>query len=122
MLISKSIFRDYDIRGVYPGELDGPAAMLIGKALGTVFSEMNVKHVVVGRDDRESSPILAKKFIEGILDTGRNVTYIDITLTPIIHFLTCEKGFDAGIMVTASHNPKFYNGFRVDLKNAASIL
>ncbi len=118
MLISKSIFRDYDIRGVYPSDLDGSAALLIGKALGTVFSEANLKSVVVGRDDRESSPVLAKNLIEGILSTGRNVTYIDITLTPIIHFLTCEKGFDAGIMVTASHNPKFFNGFRIDLKNA----
>jgi len=118
MLISKTIFRDYDIRGIYPGDLDGTAALLIGKALGTVFSEMNVKNTVVGRDDRESSPVLAKNLIEGILSTGGNVTYIDITLTPIIHFLTCEKGFDAGIIVTASHNPKYFNGFRIDLKNS----
>jgi phosphomannomutase/phosphoglucomutase len=118
MLISKKIFRDYDIRGVYPEDLDGPAALLIGKALGTVFAEKNIINVVVGRDDRESSPILSKSLIEGLLSTGRNVTYIDITLTPIIHFLTCAKGFDAGIMVTASHNPKYFNGLRIDLKNA----
>jgi phosphomannomutase/phosphoglucomutase len=118
MLISKCIFRDYDIRGAYPGDLDGSAALLIGKALGTVFSERGIKNVVIGRDDRESSPILAKNITEGILSTGGNVTYIDITLTPIIHFLTCVKGFDAGIIVTASHNPKYFNGFRIDLKNA----
>jgi phosphomannomutase/phosphoglucomutase len=116
MLISRKIFRDYDIRGVFPGDLDGPAALLIGKALGTVFAGKNVKTVVVGRDDRESSPVLAKKLIEGLLSTG---TYIDITLTPIIHYLTCTKGYEAGIMVTASHNPKNFNGFRIDYKNAA---
>ena len=118
MLISKKIFRDYDIRGIYPEDLDGEAAVLIGKALGTVFAEKNIINVVVGRDDRESSPVLSKSLIEGLLSTGRNITYIDITLTPIIHFLTCQKGFDAGIMVTASHNPKHFNGFRIDLKNA----
>lgn len=118
MLISKKIFRDYDIRGVYPRDIDGSAALLIGKGLGTMFAERKFKTVVVGRDDRESSPILAKKLIEGLLSTGMQVTYIDIALTPIIHFLTCAKGFEAGIIVTASHNPKDFNGFRIDYKNA----
>lgn len=118
MLISKSIFRDYDIRGVYPSDLDAKAVLLIGKGLGTMFAQRGIKSVVVGRDDRESSPVLTKSLIEGLLSTGSSVTYIDITLTPIIHFLTCEKGFEAGIMVTASHNPKYFNGLRIDLKNA----
>ena len=118
MTISKSIFRNYDIRGVYPRDFDDSSAYILGKALGSDFFQRSVKTVVVGRDDRESSPALAKSFIKGLLSTGRDITYIDITLTPIIHYLTCAKGFDAGVMVTASHNPKDYNGFRIDLANA----
>jgi len=56
-----------------------------------------------------------------LLSTGTNVTYIDISLTPIIHFLTCQEDFDAGVMVTASHNPANFNGFRIDLKNAKPL-
>jgi len=118
MLVSKTIFRDYDIRGVYPRDIDATAALLIGKALGTLLSKKNYIKAVVGRDDRESSPILTKNFIDGLLSTGINVTYIDVTLTPVIHFLTCTEDFDAGVIVTASHNPAQFNGFRIDLKNA----
>ncbi len=118
MSISKSIFRNYDIRGIYPVDLDESTALVIGKALGSDFFQRAIKTIVVGRDDRESSPGLAKSFIKGLLSTGCEVTFIDITLTPIIHYLTCAKGFDAGVMVTASHNPKNYNGFRIDLSKA----
>ncbi len=118
--ISKKIFRDYDIRGVYPDDMNEDIAYLIGKALGTDLFSKNITNIVLGRDDRESSPSLAKNIIKGILEAGCNVTYIDITLTPIIHYLTCAFNFDAGVMVTASHNPKEFNGIRIDLKNAVS--
>ncbi len=121
MILPTSIFRRYDIRGVYPEEINEAAALHIGRGFGTFFNSKGIKNIVVGRDNRLSSPSVAKNFIEGVLSTGCNVTFIDITLTPVIHFLTCTGSFDAGIMVTASHNPANFNGFRVDYKNAVPL-
>ncbi len=121
MHLPKAIFRSYDIRGIYPSELNEIYAEHIGKALGTLLRQKNLKNVVVGRDDRVSSPALQKHFISGLLATGCNVTDIGITLTPVIHFLTFSKKFDAGVNVTASHNPKDYNGFRLDYAQAQPL-
>ena len=120
-MIKESIFRTYDIRGVYPSELNEDAAYNIGLGLGTLFSTKNIKNIVVGRDNRQSSPALCKNLIKGLLETGRNVSDVGITLTPIIHFYTCTQDFDAGVNVTASHNPKEFNGFRIDYKDAYSF-
>lgn len=121
MQITESIFRTYDIRGVYPSEIDEKTAELLGKGFGSFFKTKQVKNVVVGRDNRFSSPSLSKSFIEGLLSSGCNVTYIQQTITPVVHFLTCTHQFDAGIMVTASHNPQEFNGLRPDYKNALPL-
>ncbi len=121
MNLAKNIFRAYDIRGVYPSELHEETAEHIGKAIGTLVKRKVAKNdvnIVVGHDSRPSSPSLNESFIKGILSTGCNVTDTGLSLTPIIHFLVCIKDFDAGIEVTASHNPIEYNGFRLDHKNA----
>ena len=118
MEITKDIFRNYDIRGIYPTELDEKVSYKIGQAFGTFFIKRNLHRIVVGRDDRKSSTSLSESFIKGLLSTGCHVTYIGITLTPVIHFLTCGKDFDAGVNITASHNPKEYNGFRPDYSGA----
>ena len=118
MHIAQNIFRAYDIRGVYPDEIDEKVALHIGKAVGTLIkrksaTDVSPLKVVVGMDDRETSPLLLKKLIEGLVSTGCNVTDVGVTLTPIIHFLTTTQSFDVGINVTASHNPKEFNGFRL---------
>lgn len=118
MKVNRSIFRDYDIRGVYPTDLNEEVAEVIGKAFGSYLVRRGLKNVVVGRDNRASSLFLTENFIKGLLSTGANVTYIGLTLTPVIHLLTCGVEFDAGVEVTASHNPKEYNGFRIDLQGA----
>jgi len=120
-LIKESIFRTYDIRGVYPSDLNEEVAYNIGLALGTLFSSKSIKNLVVGRDNRLSSPSLCRSLTRGLLETGRNVTDVGVTLTPIIHFYTCTQEFDAGVIVTASHNPKEFNGFRIDYKDAYSF-
>lgn len=117
-LPGKSIFRAYDIRGVYPVELNEAYALLVGKALGSFFIRKGFEKCVVGRDDRSSSPSLLNNLIQGLLSTGVNVTDTGLTLTPAIHFLTCHSNFDFGVNVTASHNPKEYNGFRIDYSGA----
>lgn len=118
MNISSSIFRNYDIRGIYPTDISDLAAEHIGKALGTIIKRNGGSKIVVGRDNRESSEALKDRLIAGFVSTGCEVVDVGLSLTPIIHFLTCTEDFDMGIEVTASHNPKEYNGFRIDYKNA----
>lgn len=125
-LLPKSIFRAYDIRGIYEKDLNEDVAKNIGKAYGThlirKLKKASKVSVVIGCDSRKSSPILKKAFIEGLVSTGCDVTDVGISLTPVIHFLTCVFEFDGGIEVTASHNPRQYNGFRLDYANASSFL
>lgn len=118
MQLPDTIFRSYDIRGIYPNEINEAAALHIGKAYGTFLMRRGVDGVVVGMDDRATSPQLMRSLILGLISTGMNVTNIGVTLTPVIHFLTCAWKFRAGVIVTASHNPKDFNGFRFDLENA----
>ena len=120
-MFNENIFKTYDIRGVVGKELDSQTAELIGRSLGTLLLQQNLKKCVVGRDNRLSSPDLSKNFINGLLSTGCDVVDIGLSITPIIHFLTCTSDFDAGVIVTASHNPKEYNGFRIDYANAVSF-
>ena len=129
MVLPKEIFRSYDIRGIYPTQLNEETAVVIGKALGTFLNKHVVstiadeavwwrKHIVVGRDNRESSPAIASNFILGLQSTGCDVTDIGLSITPVIHYLTCTADFDVGVIITASHNPKEYNGFRIDYAKA----
>lgn len=125
MKVPKNIFRAYDIRGIYPDELNADVVEHLGKAFGTLLAEKVSKksglRVVVGQDSRKSSPELTQRLISGLVSTGCVVVDVGISLTPIIHFLTCTKDFDAGIEVTASHNPKQFNGLRMDFKGAQSL-
>ena len=123
MQIARSIFRQYDIRGIYSEEEASPelnpvTGEHIGKAFGTYLIRNGQNKCVVGRDNRESSVTLSDSFIKGLTGTGVYVVDIGITLIPIIHHLTCTDYFEAGAMITASHNPKQYNGIKLDLNNA----
>lgn len=118
MYIPAHIFRKYDIRGIYPTELNEVAAEEIGKAFGSVIRRKGLQNCVLGYDDRESSPSLSKAVTKGLLETGCNVTDVGITLTPLIHFYTSSLSFDGGIMITASHNPKKYNGIKLEFRHA----
>jgi len=109
MLINPKIFKAYDIRGVYPSELNEEAAYLIGRAFARLS---NAKRITVGSDMRLSGPVLKRGLIRGITDEGVSVK--DIGLVPIdaIYFCVGKLKDEAGIMVTASHNPTEYNGFK----------
>ncbi len=120
-LPEKSIFRAYDIRGVYPTEINEDYALLIGKALGTFFIRKGFDKCIVGCDARSSSPSISKNLINGLLSVGVDVTDTGLTLTPAIHYLTFHSDFDFGVNVTASHNPREYNGFRIDCAGARSF-
>lgn len=119
MNIDKISFREYDIRGIYPSQIDEEGAFFIGAAISTFLKKNNLgSKIIVGHDNRLSSKSLYKKLISGLVHSGADVSGIDLSLTPIIHYLTCTNDFDFGILVTASHNPSEYNGFRLDYKGA----
>jgi len=110
--LSKKIFREYDIRGVFATELDENTAYLIGRAFGSKLRELGKNLTVVAYDNRLSSPILEKKLIEGIIACGVNVKRLGLATTPMCYFAANYLNINASMMITASHNPKEYNGFK----------
>lgn len=108
--INPSIFKAYDIRGIYPNELNEEVARKIGQ---TFIAYTGAKKVVVGRDTRLSSPQLFKALTEGIVEQGADVFDIGLISIDCLYFSVGHYGFDGGIMITASHNPKQWNGFKI---------
>lgn len=113
MGISPYIFRAYDIRGIYNEELTKEGAEEIGKAYGTYIQANDKKDVIVGMDSRMSSPILKEGLINGLVSTGANVVDIGLVTTPIYYFSREIYNINPGVMITASHNPPQYNGFKM---------
>lgn len=108
--INPAIFKAYDIRGVYPTELDETTATQIGKALA-VFSKATT--ALIGKDARLSSEPLFHALVQGLREQGVNVIDIGICSTPIFYFACNHFKTDIGVMITASHNPPEYNGFKI---------
>jgi len=109
MQVNPSIFKAYDIRGIYPTDLDEPSAYLLGRAFATFLS---ADKVVVGRDMRLSGPALFAEVTRGLTDQGADVIDIGMVSTDQYYFACATLGLP-GMMVTASHNPKAYNGFKM---------
>jgi phosphomannomutase / phosphoglucomutase len=116
-MFKDSIFREYDIRGVVGRDYDEEFSFILGKAFGSLIREGNrdAKRVSVGRDARLSSETLAAKLIQGIVSTGINVYDIGLCPTPLQYFSLYHLNLDGGIMLTGSHNPPEYNGFKVSV-------
>src|SRR6476661_9795857 len=104
-----ALFKAYDVRGVAGDELTTDIAYRVGRALVTYLA---ADRVCVGRDMRVSSPELADALIAGALDQGADVTDIGLISTDGLYFAVGQHAFPAGVMVTASHNPGEYNGFK----------
>ena len=111
--LSASIFRAYDIRGVIDKTLDAGIARKIGQAVGTVTLEKDAGPVVVARDGRLSGPYLHEGMIEGIISTGCDVLDIGAAPTGVLYYAAHEHANGSGVMITGSHNPPDYNGFKV---------
>lgn len=112
------IFKAYDIRGVYPEELDEELARKIGNAFAV---HIGSGPLVVGRDMRVSSPSIAQAAIEGITDAGLDVLDIGLSTTPMSYFAIGHLDAAGGLMTTASHNPGKYNGFKVSREKAIPL-
>lgn len=117
-MINSSIFKSYDVRGIYPSELNEEAAFAVGKAF---IAHTGSKNVMVGHDARLSSPGLFKALAQGLLAAGAQVTTIGQVPTECLYFAVASYEFDAGIMITASHNPKEYNGFKMITKKGNDL-
>ena len=113
MVLDRSIFRAYDIRGVVGKSLTNEVAAAIGQAVGSLAKERGLTEIVVGRDGRHSGPELAKALIEGLKSSGCDVIDIGAVPTPILYFATYHLNTGSGVMVTGSHNPPEYNGFKI---------
>ncbi len=111
--VDRSIFRAYDIRGVVGETLTQETARLIGRAVGTAVRERGLSEVVVARDGRLSGPELAAELIKGLRSTGCDVIDIGAAPTPLLYFATYHLNAGSGVMVTGSHNPPEYNGFKI---------
>ena len=112
MKINPSIFKEYDVRGLYPDEINESAAYALGGAFAAFLGAQNGGEIAVGRDGRKSSRPLAQKFIQGAIDAGANVIDIGKTTTPMMYFSVCSLKIAGGAMITASHNPAKYNGVK----------
>jgi phosphomannomutase/phosphoglucomutase len=113
MKINPHIFRFYDIRGISDKDLSPELAELIGKAFGTYLIKRGTKDVLVGRDSRATSESYQGAVIQGLLSTGCNVIDIGLILASFLYFARQHYKIDGGVMVTASHNPSDWNGFKL---------
>jgi phosphomannomutase/phosphoglucomutase len=111
--MNEQIFREYDIRGIVGTDLTEETVSVIAKAIGTYFRLRGVKRVALGRDARESSPLFRNLFIESLNSVGCDVLDVGMIPTPLLYFAVFTKSVDAGVMITGSHNPADYNGFKL---------
>lgn len=117
MVIDPIIFKSYDIRGIYPTQLNEELAYKIAKAYAEIIRRENKDNknieVVVGCDMRISTPSLKEQTIRGLTDSGLNVVDVGLVTTPTFYFSVAYYGYIGGMQVSASHNPKEYNGFKM---------
>src|SRR5579872_1997022 len=113
-----SIFKSYDVRGIYPTQFGDDIAYRIGRAFVDHFK---MKNIVIGRDMRPSGQNLYEAFAKGATEGGANVTYIGMVSTDALYFAVGKYGFDGGVMITASHNPADYNGMKFTREEAQAL-
>lgn len=111
-------FHAYDIRGIYNRDFNKDTAYKVGFFLPEL---LNTRRVLVGRDVRVSSEEIREYLVAGITDAGADVVDMGLSTTPMVYFATAKYGFDASVQITASHNPKEYNGMKVSTTNALPV-
>jgi phosphomannomutase/phosphoglucomutase len=111
--INPNIFREYDIRGIVDKDLTPGIVRTLGQAVGTYFRRQGHRRTAVGRDCRLSSPAYAQALSEGLRAAGCDVVDLGTIPTPLLYFAVFYKAFEAGVMITGSHNPPEYNGFKM---------
>jgi phosphomannomutase/phosphoglucomutase len=113
------VFREYDIRGTVPDELNEGTVEPLGRAIGTYYGERGVRRISLGHDCRLSSPALAEWLCEGLMATGMEVVHVGMVPTPLLYFSLHHLDVGGGVQITGSHNPPEFNGFKVCLGSAS---
>ena len=113
MNLNHNIFRAYDIRGIAFEDLTEEVVIKLGKALGSESIERGIKEFIIGRDGRNSSPQIFEWLSSGLLSTGCNVIDIGLVTSPMFYHATHYLNASSGTIITGSHNPKEYNGFKI---------
>src|SRR5262245_46731478 len=108
--MNPDIFKAYDIRGTYPDQINEQDARAIGRAF---VAYLKPTRIAVGRDMRVSSPALAAAFTDGAISQGADVVDYGMIPTDLLYFAVAQDGLDGGVQITASHNPKQYNGMKM---------
>ena len=116
--MNKEIFKAYDVRGIYPTEINEDIIYKIGRA---TVQKLNAKKLAVGRDARDSGKKLLNALIQGINDAGCDVINLDLITTPMLYFASHQLKVDGAISITASHNPKEYNGAKICRRDAIPV-
>lgn len=111
--INPNIFREYDLRGIADEDLTEDVVYTIGRSYGSYVLQNNNYKVIVGHDNRLSSSRISDALIKGLTDSGVNVVDLGLVTTPMLYFAKKFYNIYTGIMITASHNPKEYNGFKI---------
>jgi phosphomannomutase len=117
-VLDPKVFKAYDVRGIYPSELDEEGAYAIGRAFVEVFEP---QRIAVGHDMRLSSPAMAEAVIRGASEAGAEVLDLGLVGTEMVYFAVGELGLDGGVAVTASHNPKEYTGMKIVRRGALPV-
>lgn len=111
--INQNIFREYDIRGIYETDLNEDVSYTLGRSIGSYIRQMGEVKTIIGHDNRESYKILYPALLKGITDSGVDVINLNMVTTPMYYFARKHMNINTGIMLTASHNPKDYNGYKI---------
>ena len=118
MNIEPSIFREYDIRGTYPEQINEASIKLIAHAIARKCRETGIDNIVVGRDGRLSGLSLLNSFCSGLLECGINVNNIGLVTSPLLYYAAKKSISKSGVMITGSHNPKNYNGIKMVINDS----
>jgi phosphomannomutase len=116
--VDPGIFKAYDIRGLYPSQVDAEVARRVGRAF---VDYLGARRIAVGRDCRLSSPDLAAAFVEGASSQGASVTDVGVVGTDVLYYHVARHDLDGGAIVTASHNPKEWNGIKLVRRGALAL-
>ncbi|MBO6503219.1 MAG: phosphomannomutase/phosphoglucomutase [Kordiimonadaceae bacterium] len=108
-----TVLREYDVRGIVGDTVGEADALALGRAIGTTVRRNGGKYICVGYDGRLSSPSLSESLVEGVLSTGIDVRLVGLGPTPMLYYSVFELDADGGVMITGSHNPPDYNGFKI---------
>lgn len=112
-MLKPTIFREYDIRGIADSELLDDGIIDLGRAIGTALKRRGAARFSIGRDCRLSSPRLHRALLKGLLSTGLEISDLGVVPTPLLYYSVFHLKLDGGVMITGSHNPADYNGFKI---------